>query len=88
MVRALAMILDSAVKSRKDTVMDPRQFLTRCPKCQGQTTKAYVRKHGQCKQCAVPAPSSAAEERTARIIDCGWQAYATEEGHYSDYSDR
>lgn len=59
-------------------------YLTRCPKCGGRTTKVYVRLHGECKSCRVPpSPSenSPASDREARIIDHGWDAYATEEGH-------
>ena len=60
-----------------------QRFLVRCPKCGGQTTKVHLREHGECRDCRRPpqGPSASQEERQARIIDSGWQAYATEEGH-------
>jgi len=58
-----------------------------CSQCGGKTTKQFARTHeGKCKQCSTgvvkkdkPADSS---DRTARIIDSGYSAYAREEGHY------
>lgn len=61
-------------------------YLIHCTGCGGTTSKAYARAHGgQCKSCS--SGPAEAEHRTARIIDHGYQAYATEEGHYDDPRD-
>jgi hypothetical protein len=67
-------------------------YLRPCRACGAATSRAYAKTHdGQCKACADPsAPPrqpSFSEQRMARIIDCGYQAYAREEGHY-DTGDR
>ncbi len=63
------------------------QYLTSCPTCGGRTTRKHVRDFGTCKACRAPE-APAAGDRTARIIDAGWGAYATEEGHYDTGGDR
>jgi hypothetical protein len=55
-------------------------FLTSCQRCGGTTSKKYARDHGLCKSCNEPEHD--APTRSERIIDCGYQAYALEEGHY------
>ena len=62
-------------------------YLDSCTRCGRATSKAYARAHdGMCKPCATGEPSPA-ERRNAIIIDCGYEAYAREEGHY-DTGDR
>ena len=73
--------------------MDYKKFLVGCTKsCGRSTSKKYAAAHGgACKACAtgVNEPSDGViDSRQARIIDAGWRAYATEEGHYSDGTDR
>jgi hypothetical protein len=67
------------------------KFLTTCL-CGRKTSKTYARAHGgKCKACVTgvePAKSETSEQRNARMIDSGYQAYAREEGHYDlpDYA--
>lgn len=69
--------------------MNASIYLTRCKTCGGTTSRKYYRDHaGQCKLCATGiAPRHAKPTRQERILDCGWEAYAREEGHY-DSGDR
>lgn len=71
---------------------DHSRFLTSCSSCKGTTSKTYAKKNGgRCKQCVTgepPKPRYAKLTREQRIIEHGYQAYATEEGHYDDGSDR
>lgn len=65
-----------------------REYITSCIKCGRNTQKKYARTHaGQCKACAegLERPSEASrwwEERNARLLEHGYDAYAREEGHY------
>ena len=55
-------------------------YLTRCRSCGITTSRSYAKSHGgDCKQCAEVSTNPT---RNERIIDCGYQAYAMEEGHY------
>jgi hypothetical protein len=61
-----------------------KTFTTRCS-CGRMTSKKYAREHGgKCKSCVtgVEQPSKG-PTREQRIIDIGYDAYAREEGHYS-----
>lgn len=66
--------------------MTYKAYLTRCRACGRQTSKSYARQHdGQCKPCTEGvsgAHSPSRPTREERILDCGYDAYAREEGHY------
>jgi len=61
------------------------KYLRICVKCGGTTSSKYAREHdGLCKECVtgIHKEPSNWERRNATIIDCGYDAYAREEGHY------
>jgi len=60
-------------------------YVIECRSCENLTSKQYAAAHsGKCKACftGTKRPQQSDADRNARIIDCGWEAYAREEGHY------
>jgi hypothetical protein len=64
--------------------MNRNRYLTNCHCCGGATSKAYAKTHdGKCKACTTSTDTRPEHStRNERILDCGYEAYAREEGHY------